>query len=117
MNLDYIVFLSFMGTGAIAGSLSGLLGIGGGIVVVPILSYIFGRIGINETLLMHMVIGSSITAMIATTASSAYAHLNRGATVWPVYKRLVLGVVIGVVMLTTGFRCCGLSVLICNSCT
>jgi len=98
MNIDYFVFFAFVGTGAFAGLLSGLLGIGGGIIVVPILAFIFQRIGVSNHVLMHMATGTSIAAMVATTGSSMYAHMRRGAAIWPVYRRLALGIVIGVVL-------------------
>jgi len=83
--------------GVVAGFLSGLLGIGGGIVIVPSLVFIFALQHFPSSMVMHLAAGTSLTIMIATTASSLAAHLRRGATVWPVAKTMFIGIIIGAI--------------------
>ncbi|MCK4869770.1 MAG: sulfite exporter TauE/SafE family protein [Gammaproteobacteria bacterium] len=91
-------FILYLIIGAVAGTLSGLLGIGGGLIVIPALAWVYTRSGIAPHLIMHMAAGTSITAMIFTASSSLIGHLKRKAKVWPVYKKLALGVIIGTVL-------------------
>ena len=65
--------LLYLFIGAIAGLSAGLLGVGGGIVVVPLLVILFTSI-FPANLLMHMAVGSSLTIMIFTAASTTYAY-------------------------------------------
>lgn len=76
------------GAGLIAGFLSGLLGIGGGFIVVPALYLLAGPLGIEPGVAMHMALGTSLAAMIATTARAARAHDRKGAVDWIVLRRL-----------------------------
>lgn len=66
-------------TGAIAGVLAGLLGVGGGIVIVPVLFLLFQWLGLPEDILMHLAVGTSLATIIPTSISSARAHYKRGA--------------------------------------
>ncbi len=65
--------------GVVAGLIAGLLGVGGGIVLVPILFYLFIGLGVAESIRMHMAVGTSLTTIVATAASSTRAHYRRGA--------------------------------------
>jgi uncharacterized membrane protein YfcA len=86
-------------TGIFAGTMSGLLGLGGGIVVVPVLAAIFlHNSEIPFSLHMHMAIGTSLAIMIITLASSAYAHNKHGTIHWPMVKAIFPGLVVGVVL-------------------
>lgn len=85
--------------GTFAGLMSGILGIGGGIVVVPALLYIFQHNPeIPTTLEMHFAAGTSLAVMIFTSQSSIRSHLKLGDILWKVYRRLWLGIVIGVIL-------------------
>lgn len=66
-------------TGAIAGILAGLLGIGGGIVIVPVLFYLFDFMEIPQTIAMHVAVATSLATIIPTSISSSRAHMKRGA--------------------------------------
>lgn len=66
-------------TGAIAGVLAGLLGVGGGIVIVPVLFLLFQWLGLPEDILMHLAVGTSLATIIPTSISSARSHYKRGA--------------------------------------
>ncbi|MDA0702288.1 MAG: sulfite exporter TauE/SafE family protein [Proteobacteria bacterium] len=68
-----------LATGFAAGTLAGLLGVGGGIVIVPVLYLLFGAIDIDPAVRMHVAIGTSLTSIVATSAVSARAHRRRGS--------------------------------------
>ncbi|MEM9318126.1 MAG: sulfite exporter TauE/SafE family protein [Pseudomonadota bacterium] len=71
--------LGLLATGAVAGTLAGLLGVGGGIVIVPVLFLLFDFLGIPETVAMHLAVGTSLATIIPTSISSARAHHSKGA--------------------------------------
>jgi uncharacterized protein len=68
-----------LATGAVAGLLSGLLGVGGGIVVVPVLFWVFGALGYDAGLTMQVAVATSLITVAVTAVSSARAHHSRGA--------------------------------------
>lgn len=68
-----------IGTGAVAGVLAGLLGVGGGIVIVPVLFNLFPFLGIDESVRMHLAVGTSLATIIPTSIMSARAHDRRGS--------------------------------------
>lgn len=83
MLTDPQVFLPLAGilvaTGCIAGVLAGLLGVGGGIVVVPVLFSMLGLIGVDMSVRMHVAVGTSLASIVLTSLVSARAHHRRGA--------------------------------------
>lgn len=91
--LTTIVMYSVVG--AIAGVLAGLLGIGGGLVIVPMLVYCFGLQGIPESLMMHLALATSMASIMFTAVSSFMAHHKRGAVRWDIVRRIVAGILIG----------------------
>lgn len=84
--------------GLAAGTLSGLFGIGGGMVIVPGLFYLFGFMGLPEMTLMHLAAGTSMTIMIFTATSSVLSHHLRGNVQWPILWRILPAVGVGVVL-------------------
>ena len=66
------------GAGVAAGVLAGLLGVGGGIVLVPVLDLAFGASGVPDEVRMHLAVGTSLASIVPTALSSARAHWNRG---------------------------------------
>jgi uncharacterized protein len=82
--------------GVISGIMSGLFGIGGGIIVVPALTYLFAYFQlIPQQDIMHTAIGTSIAAMIVTTTSALYSHYKRGSVRWDMVRTLLPGLLIG----------------------
>jgi len=65
--------------GVAAGVLAGLLGVGGGIVLVPVLDLAFGAAGVPDAVRMHVAVGTSLASIVPTALSSARAHWRRGA--------------------------------------
>ena len=85
----------YLGLGAIAGLVAGLLGVGGGLIIVPVLAAIFTRQGIADPVVMHLAIGTSLASIIFTSLSSVWAHHRRQAVRWQDVGRLAPGIVIG----------------------
>lgn len=88
----------FIIAGAIAGCLSGLFGLGGGLIVVPALVFSFDLMHAFPGNVMHVAEGTSLAVMVVTTASSSFSHYKRGNTLFNLIKRLVPGIVIGVIV-------------------
>jgi len=84
--------------GAIAGVIAGLLGVGGGLVIVPVLTFIFMQHGFENTIIVHLAIGTSLATIIFTSLSSMRAHHRHAAIDWPVVKQLAPGVMIGAIL-------------------
>jgi uncharacterized membrane protein YfcA len=81
--------------GAVAGVLAGLLGIGGGLVIVPMLVFCFIRQGIPDAMIMHLALGTSLASIVFTAVSSFRAHHQRGAVHWDVVRKIVFGIFSG----------------------
>jgi uncharacterized membrane protein YfcA len=81
--------------GAIAGTLAGLLGIGGGIIIVPVLALVFSAQGISTDVLMHVSIGTSLATIVITSISSIRAHQQHQAIQWSVFRSMTPGIVAG----------------------
>lgn len=81
--------------GGIAGVLAGLLGVGGGLVIVPVLAWLFYRSGISPEVVMHLAIGTSLATIVLTSISSVWAHHRRGAVLWSVFRQLTPGILLG----------------------
>jgi len=84
--------------GALAGLLAGLLGVGGGIVVVPALYYIFGFLGIDDAVRMHLAVGTSLATIIPTSIRSIKAHQARGSFDVDIFRSWAPGIVAGVIV-------------------
>ena len=91
-------FLLYFLAGAFTGVLSGLLGVGGGTVIVPILVFIFTAKHFPDAYIMHMALGTSLATIIFTSMSSARAHQKKGNVDWQVVKRITPGIVIGTLL-------------------
>lgn len=87
----------YLAIGALAGMTSGLLGLGGGVVTVPILYVLFANQQMSPDYLMHVAVGTSLAAIIFTAISSVRAHHRRGAVMWTVVKNMLPGLAFGAV--------------------
>jgi uncharacterized membrane protein YfcA len=92
--LLYII-LTYLGVGAVVGILAGLFGVGGGMIIVPILIFCLTRQGIPQEFIMHIALGTSMASIMFTSVSSFWAHHRRGAVRWVVVRRIVLGILLG----------------------
>ena len=82
-------------TGAFAGFAAGLLGIGGGLIIVPVLYFSFAAQGYEPQHLMHMALTTSLATIVITSISSTISHNRRQAVLWPIVFLLSPGIVIG----------------------
>ncbi|WP_413697805.1 sulfite exporter TauE/SafE family protein [Pseudovibrio sp. SPO723] len=100
-ELDLMNILGFaaglLATGVIAGIVAGLLGVGGGIVIVPVLYYMFTALQVDPSVIMHVAVGTSLATIIATGTSSARAHYRRGGVDMDLLKRWGAPIAVGVV--------------------
>ncbi|MEG6551584.1 sulfite exporter TauE/SafE family protein [Desulfocurvibacter africanus] len=103
-------WLVYLGVGAGAGILAGLLGVGGGVVIVPALVFAFTGLGYPAEHIMHLALGTSLASIMFTSVSSFRAHHKRGAVLWSVVKAITPGIIVGTYagsyvasMLSTGF--------------
>lgn len=84
--------------GAFAGVLAGLLGVGGGIVLVPAFFYAFSVLGYESPQLMQLCLGTSLATIIVTSIRSALSHNKKGAVDWNVLKAWAPGIVVGAIV-------------------
>jgi len=98
ISLSLIMVLSYLFLGVLAGLISGMLGLGGGIILVPALFFLFIKQGIHPDIQMHMALATSLATIIFTSMSSAYAHHRRGAVLWPAVLQFIPGILIGCII-------------------
>jgi uncharacterized membrane protein YfcA len=92
------MLIEFALTGLVAGYLAGFLGIGGGFVVVPALTYLFMQDQATAPWAIHMAVATSLGTMLVTSLSSIIAHQRKGAIRWPLVRSLAAGLVVGAVL-------------------
>ena len=92
------VIPAYLLTGAVAGFFAGLLGVGGGVVVVPILTIIFTWQGFPAREVLHLALGTSMATILFTSLSSLRAHHAHQAVLWPVMRRLTPGILLGTLL-------------------
>ena len=86
---------AYLAIGGAVGFLAGLLGIGGGALMVPMLVFVFTAKGFAGEHLMHLSIATSLATIVFTSLSSVRAHHRFGAVEWPVVRAMAPGVVAG----------------------
>lgn len=82
-------------TGAASGFFAGLLGVGGGLVIVPVLSALFEAQGRPHDSVHHMALGTSLGVIVFTSVASLLAHHRRGAVLWMTFAPLAAGTLAG----------------------
>lgn len=91
-------YLAFVVTGVVAGLCAGLFGIGGGLIIVPILMAVFAYQGMSADVVAHVALGTSLATIILTSISSSTAHHKNGNVQWAIVKQMALGLVFGSVL-------------------
>lgn len=95
IGMSLIIILSLLLLGSISGFLAGLLGVGGGMIMVPFLTAMLSRTGVDAGLAIKMAIATSMAAIMFTSLSSVRAHHRRGAVRWDIVRQIAPGIVIG----------------------
>jgi uncharacterized membrane protein YfcA len=102
MSLDTLLILELAVLGLCSGFLAGLLGIGGGMLMVPFITAILGKQGLPAELSVKMAIATSMATIMFTSISSVRAHHKRGAVRWDIVQRLAPGIVLGALVASMG---------------
>lgn len=93
--LEWILLM--LAAGAAAGFIAGLAGIGGGMLLVPALYFIYKNMNLSDDGVMHLAIGTSLCIMVATSISAITSHHKQGDIIWPIFWKVLPGLVVGVV--------------------
>jgi uncharacterized membrane protein YfcA len=88
-------WLAYLLIGALVGFLAGLLGIGGGMIIVPLLVFVFSAKGFPEAHLMHAALGTALATILFTSLSSVTAHHRRSGVDWAIARAIAPGILIG----------------------
>jgi len=88
-------WLLYLATGVFAGFLAGLLGVGGGLVIVPVLVFIFAAQHFPPEQIMHLALGTSLASIMFTSISSLRTHHAHGAVNWVVVRGITPGIIAG----------------------
>lgn len=98
-------WLAYLGIGMVVGFAAGLLGIGGGVVMVPLLVWVFTSRGLPGEHVLHLALGTALAAMVFTSLSSMRAHHARRAVDWGIARAMASGMLVGsfVAALIAGF--------------
>jgi uncharacterized membrane protein YfcA len=91
-------YLLYLIVGAVSGALAGLLGIGGGIVVVPALIFILPATGMPADQVVHVAVATSLATVIVTSSASTWAHHKRGAVQCHIVKRVAIILAVGIIL-------------------
>ena len=94
MDILYL-WTAYVVLGVFAGVVAGLLGVGGGLIIVPILAVLYGMQGFAAAHVMQLAVGTSLATIVFTSLSSMRAHHRRGAVNWPVMLQLSTGILLG----------------------
>ena len=86
---------AYLALGVFAGAVAGLLGVGGGLIIVPVLALLYGIQGFAVETIMQLAVGTSLATIVFTSLSSMRAHHRRGAVDWPIMFQLTLGILAG----------------------
>lgn len=86
---------AYLALGGFVGLIAGLLGIGGGAAMVPVLAFIFAAKGFDPGLIVHLALGTSMATIVFTSIASVLAHHRHGAVNWVTVKRMAPGIILG----------------------
>lgn len=87
--------LVYLALGAAAGTIAGLFGVGGGLIIVPALVLVFTALGIAPEILTHMAVATSLATIVVTSISSIRTHHLKGAVDWPIFLSMTPGILLG----------------------
>ncbi|MFK7159652.1 sulfite exporter TauE/SafE family protein [Marinospirillum sp. MEB164] len=93
-----MIFLIYLGLGAFAGLLAGLFGIGGGLIIVPVLVVAFTWLGFSTEILVHLAVGTSLATIIPTSISSTWSHHQKASVDWSIFSVLAPAILCGALL-------------------
>ena len=102
MLLEPITIVELAALGLTGGFMAGLLGVGGGMVLVPFITWILASRGVDNELAVKMAIATSMATIIFTSISSVRAHHKRGMVRWDLVKGIAPGIMIGALVVSIG---------------
>jgi uncharacterized membrane protein YfcA len=88
-------WLAYLAIGAVVGFFAGLLGIGGGVIMVPLLVLVFNAHGLPSAHVLHLALGTTLATIVFTSLSSMRAHHRRGGVDWKVARAMSPGILVG----------------------
>ena len=100
--LQPFTIISLAALGLTGGFLAGLLGVGGGMVLVPFMVWIIGSYGVDGELAVKMAIATSMATIMFTSISSMRAHHKRGMVRWDIVKGIAPGIMVGALIVSLG---------------
>ncbi|OFZ71206.1 MAG: hypothetical protein A2Z01_12395 [Betaproteobacteria bacterium RBG_16_58_11] len=89
---------AYLALGLFAGFVAGLLGVGGGLIIVPVLTFIFAAQHFPDQYVIHLALGTSLASIIFTSISSLRAHHAHGAVNWKIWREVTPGIVTGTLL-------------------
>ena len=95
--MSYLILI-FLSTGLISGFLAGLLGVGGGIIIVPIIYFVLINFDYSINIAMHVAVASSLSIICFTSVSSIRSHLKLGNTNFEIVKKWLVGILSGSIL-------------------
>ena len=95
MTVEPLLIFELLLLGASTGFLAGLLGIGGGMLMVPFITFILASKGFSQEYAVKMAVATSLATICFTSLSSVRAHHMRGAVLWQIVRRLAPGILLG----------------------
>jgi len=99
LTATVLLIIGLLCTGLVSGTLAGLLGVGGGIIIVPVLYYLFTAFEFSDAITMHLSVATSLAIIVPTSVSSARSHHKKGAVDFGLLKSwgpwIVLGAALG----------------------
>lgn len=93
LGIEWLI--AFLALGAVVGFMAGLLGIGGGGIMVPVLTALFLLMGVPIDNVVHLALGTSMASIVITSIASLRAHQAKGGVIWKVVKGMSLGIIVG----------------------
>ncbi len=98
--MDIIWWLAYVALGGFVGLMAGLLGIGGGGIMVPILTSLFVAQGVPHEHLAHLALGTAMAAIVPASTASLFSHHRHGAVNWDIVRFITPGILIGTFLTT-----------------
>lgn len=93
--MEIFALFAFLIVGVVAGLIAGLLGLSGGVVMVPCLLFLFHLLDFPQAHMMHMAIGTALSAMVITGIASTWAHHNHKSVMWMIVMLMLPGILMG----------------------